>query len=78
MMFELERKTKVEDHLQRLWNDYRNAALVFWDQSLRYPSHELTYGVLQHVYIRKLYAESLIPWPLPPERDNVIFTMTRR
>jgi hypothetical protein len=78
MNFELERKTKVDDHLKRVWNDFRNSALIFWDRSLRYPSHELTYGSLQNIYLRQRPTASLIPWPSPTITDNVILTMTRR
>ena len=78
MMFELGKKSKVEDHLKRLWNDFRNSALIFWDRSLRYPSHELTYGALQHLYIRHIPAGSFIPWPSPQIKDTVIFSMKRR
>jgi hypothetical protein len=78
MQCDLEKKTKVEDHLTRKWNDFRNSALIFWDRSLRYPSHELTYGALQDIYIRKLPLDSLLPWPSPLVRETTIFTMSQR
>ena len=78
MGFDLEKKTKVEDHLKRLWTDFRNSALIFWERSLRYPSHELTYGALQDIYIRKINTNSFLPWPTPAPVDTVIFSMSKR
>jgi hypothetical protein len=78
MDFDLEKKTKVEDHLKRLWTDFRNSALIFWERSLRYPSHELTFGALQDIYIRKINTNSFLPWPTPAPVDTVIFSMSKR
>jgi hypothetical protein len=78
MDFDLEKKTKVEDHLKRLWTDFRNSALIFWERSLRYPSHELTFGALQDIYIRNINADSFLPWPTPSPIDTVIFSMSTR
>jgi hypothetical protein len=78
MGFDLEKKTKVEDHLKRLWTDFRNSALIFWERSLRYPSHELTFGALQDIYIRKINTNSFLPWPTPAPVDTVIFSMSKR
>ena len=78
LQFDLEKKTKVEDHLTRKWNDFRNSALIFCDRSLRYPSHEFAYGALQDIYIRKLPLDSLLPWPSPLVRETQIFTMSQR
>ena len=77
-LFKLEKNTTVEDHLKRLWNDFRNSAIMFWDRSLRYPSHELTYGALKDIYIRRISKDSFIPWPTPRVQEPVIFTMTSR